>query len=693
MSVPLERWRAAFSLGQRLGVLPREAAEAALEDMAARPPAELTPALVAFWVDLPEAQLEELLDGSAGEDTGVEGSGVSRPGQVVEPTLLQIGAEIGDFVLQAPLGAGGMGQVFRARQRSLARDVALKVLSPALAQDPEGQRRFLREARTLAKLSHPRVVTCYQVGQTASGQPFMAMELMRGGDAAGLAKRAGGSLSEADALGLCRDAAEALVAFEAAGLVHRDLKPQNLFLDDEGRAKLGDLGLARSSQGADRMTLTGVAVGTLPFMSPEQLAGEGDLDVRSDLYALGATLQALLTGKAPRVNQGPPQGLDASPRTVAFVRRCMTQDRERRYPSAAAALVALQEALAGLSGRGQEAACDPAPRAAPAPEARRWGPYVLGGAGVALAALLALSQALGPQAPGVGTPERPPRALAEAPTASAQDEAPTASAQHGEDAPAVREPAERPEPAPQYSQVPDEPEPRADPAGPLRGLPVYPPGQSLSEAPPGTYTSRPNPGEAWGRAAAFDPEARRLPLRVRWTLTAAPARDSGPLADWERGHGFAGPAAVFFELGLRDENAPITAARELGEAWWLSLSVGRDGRAQGLVRQANRQRPGNSDLIAVAQPGLPRVPGVAILERFACRLDLRLPIAVDLDATRDGWTLTLSQADRELARERGRWSASAAPLPARFADAVHLWSHTGNFSGGAGESTFQVEVR
>ncbi|MCA8926250.1 MAG: serine/threonine protein kinase, partial [Planctomycetes bacterium] len=310
----LDDWRRAFALGEEQGLIPAEVAAAALEDLAGRPVAELTPALVAFLVDVPEAQLLELLRGAATAATAPLGEGAQTLG--AEGELLP-GAQLGDFVLGAPLGAGGMGRVYRARQLSLARDVALKVLKPALAEDLEGHRRFLREARTLAALNHPRVVTCYQVGSGDDGSPYLAMEFMPGGDVASLAKRAGGRLDERRALQVACDAAEALVAFEAAGLVHRDLKPQNLFLDEDGRAKLGDLGLARSSAGSDRMTLTGMAVGTLPYMSPEQLEGAPDVDVRADLYALGATLYTLLAGRPPRINQGPPRLPDASPRTAA----------------------------------------------------------------------------------------------------------------------------------------------------------------------------------------------------------------------------------------------------------------------------------------------------------------------------------------------------------------------------------------
>src|SRR5690606_8517953 len=161
-------------------------------------------------------------------------------------------------------------------------------------------------------------------------------------------------LPERRALEVARDAALGLTALEAAGLVHRDLKPTNLFLTDEGRVKLGDLGLARNQAGADLLTLTGVAVGTPAFMAPEQLEGGTDVDVRADVYALGATLFSLLSGAPPRPAQGPPPDLarrcpGVTPRTLALVRTAMALEPARRHPTARALQAALEEALRGLA--------------------------------------------------------------------------------------------------------------------------------------------------------------------------------------------------------------------------------------------------------------------------------------------------------------------------------------------------------
>jgi serine/threonine protein kinase len=211
---------------------------------------------------------------------------------------------IGGFRLIRPIGQGGMARVFLAEQVSLGREVALKLMSPHIANDADATERFLREARTAATVNHPNVVSIIDVGR-ADGQLYMALELVTGGDAAQLAQRAGGLLPEAQALALLIDCANGLQALHDARLMHRDLKPSNIFITGSGSAKLGDLGLARSADDADRMTMTGHLVGTPAFMSPEQANASKDLDIRSDIYALGATLFALVTGRQPFEGNGP----------------------------------------------------------------------------------------------------------------------------------------------------------------------------------------------------------------------------------------------------------------------------------------------------------------------------------------------------------------------------------------------------
>lgn len=285
------------------------------------------------------------------------------------PTSQKPGLErIGPYRITGTLGAGGMGTVYRAMQESLGREVALKVVNPTSAADSRFQDRFLREARVMAQIQSPYVVSCFDAGM-ADGQLYMALELVKGGDLLGLLQRKSGNLSEPLALALMRDCLEGLEALEAARLVHRDLKPANIFLSDQGRAKLADLGLARPIRQAeaDRTTMAGMIMGTPAYISPEQARGEDDIDVRADLYSLGATLYHLLTGSTPfpandpiatlmRVLNDPlpdPRDLrpDLSEAAVTFVRRLLEKERTKRPPSARAARDLLDDVLRVRSAR------------------------------------------------------------------------------------------------------------------------------------------------------------------------------------------------------------------------------------------------------------------------------------------------------------------------------------------------------
>lgn len=262
-----------------------------------------------------------------------------------------IPTRIGPYRILGQLGSGGMATVYRAIQEPLDREVALKLVSPQLAMDGSFRDRFLAEARTMAKLGTPFVVTCYDAGE-ADGRLYMALELATGGDLLGLLARKGGRLPEPLALGLIRDSLVGLEALESAGLIHRDLKPANIFVAEDGRAKLADLGLARSTSG-DRETMAGMVMGTPAYISPEQARGESDLDIRSDLFSLGATLFHLVTGGTVWVADGPMATLvrvlhdpvpdprtrrpDLSEGISQLILRFMEKDRTRRPPSARAA--------------------------------------------------------------------------------------------------------------------------------------------------------------------------------------------------------------------------------------------------------------------------------------------------------------------------------------------------------------------
>jgi hypothetical protein len=283
--------------------------------------------------------------------------------QAPTPAALPLdpGAVFGAYRIDGRLGEGGMGIVYRATHTTLGRPAALKVMRAELSSDRGFAERFLREARTAAALSHPQVVTIHDAGE-CDGQLFMAFELVEGGDLAGLLDRRG-PLPWREALQLIDRCAAGVEAIAAAGLVHRDLKPTNIFLDAQGRPKLGDFGLARTTAGDDRMTHTGVGMGTPSYMSPEQAHGLTDIDVRSDLHALGGTLFTLLTGKPPyegatawvvvnKVCSEPPpdprlHAPQVPPGVAAFIAQAMAKERVERFPDAAAFRAALQALVSG----------------------------------------------------------------------------------------------------------------------------------------------------------------------------------------------------------------------------------------------------------------------------------------------------------------------------------------------------------
>ncbi len=257
---------------------------------------------------------------------------------------------ISGYALLELLGAGGMGRVWRARQLSVGREVALKLLDPQLAREASFAERFAREARAAASVHHPNVVACFDAG-SCDGRYYVALELVEGGDAAALARDQGGRLAIADATAIALDCARGLEAVALAGLIHRDIKPANIFLTrapgQGGVAKLGDFGLARPSGGEARVTHTGAALGTPAYMAPEQARGERGIDIRADIYSLGASLFELLTGEPPyggatayavvsQVLHGPvpdPRRLNAaiSPALAAVVKRAMARTPGERY--------------------------------------------------------------------------------------------------------------------------------------------------------------------------------------------------------------------------------------------------------------------------------------------------------------------------------------------------------------------------
>jgi serine/threonine protein kinase len=222
------------------------------------------------------------------------------------------GTRIGPYEIQSTIGAGGMGEVYRARDMSLGRDVAIKVLPDTFADDPERLARFEMEARTLAALNHPNIAQVYglEKGQGRAPRSALVMELVEGETLRGRISR--GPLPPEKAVDVAIALAEALSVVHAKGITHRDLKPENIFLTAEGRIKVLDFGLARwhpPDANADltmmpTQTMAGVIMGTIGYMSPEQVRGD-TADARSDIFALGCILQKCSSRVAP--SNGPRQ--------------------------------------------------------------------------------------------------------------------------------------------------------------------------------------------------------------------------------------------------------------------------------------------------------------------------------------------------------------------------------------------------
>src|SRR5881394_1173444 len=212
---------------------------------------------------------------------------------------LSKGQRLAQYEVLSPLGSGGMGEVYRARDLRLDREVAIKVMAEHVAADPEMRRRFETEARAVAALSHPGILSIYEL-VVVEGIPVAVMELLEGET---LRQRLGrGALEWREAVRIAASVAEGLAAAHAKGVVHRDLKPDNVFLTSGGLVKILDFGLALqrldpvTSPATIAQTAQGVILGTFGYMSPEQVLGER-VDGRSDVFAAGCVLSEMLTGR------------------------------------------------------------------------------------------------------------------------------------------------------------------------------------------------------------------------------------------------------------------------------------------------------------------------------------------------------------------------------------------------------------
>ena len=237
------------------------------------------------------------------------------------------------YDLQDEVGRGGSGIVYRAVDRRLKRNVALKILPPDLAFRSDVKERFLREAETAARLNHPNIVPIFSVDER-EGLAWFVMALVEG-ESVGDRVRSRGSLPFADVKRIMREVADALAYAHLRGVVHRDIKPDNILLDSQsGRALVTDFGIARATtEGESRLTATGTAIGTPSYMSPEQCAGERELDGRSDLYSLGAVAYYMIAGQPPFDGPSTPvimmKQVTEKPAPVSRYRHDVPRDLER----------------------------------------------------------------------------------------------------------------------------------------------------------------------------------------------------------------------------------------------------------------------------------------------------------------------------------------------------------------------------
>ncbi len=335
---------------------------------------------------------------------------------------LSVGARLGPYEILSSLGAGGMGEVYRARDTRLQRDVAIKVLPERVAKDPEALTRFEREARTVSQLSHPHIGAVYDVGRDGETE-YLVMELLEGEMLSERLLR--GPLPLEDVLRFGRQIAQALDAAHRRGVAHRDLKPGNIMLTKSG-VKLLDFGLARAlapssdtlthaATAASNLTQDGFILGTVGYMSPEQAEGR-EIDARSDIFALGAVLYEMVTGRrafegssraatlSAVLTSQPPPIRSVRPEMPAaiepLVSLCLAKDRDRRWQSAHDVDLQL-EAIAATASHPELPAAS-APRTT-----TRWLPWIAAGLLAALAAAALLWKGRSAPAPPARTVQFP----------------------------------------------------------------------------------------------------------------------------------------------------------------------------------------------------------------------------------------------------------------------------------------------
>src|SRR5215472_11445634 len=317
------------------------------------------------------------------------------------------GTKLGPYEIVSLAGAGGIGEVYHARDTRLGRDVAIKVLPEALASDADRLRRFEQEARTIAALNHPNILGIHDIG-AQGGAPFLVSELLEGQTLR--EKLVSGPLPVRRTIEYALGIAAGLVAAHEKGIVHRDLKPENVFVTRDGRIKVLDFGLAKLVTPEENheatvtlmspATLPGMVMGTVGYMSPEQVRGEA-ADARSDIFSSGAVLYEMLTGKrafrretsaetmTAILREGPQElsetGWQGPPELQRILGRCLEKNVEQRFQSASD----LAFAIESLSGASSTPSASAMTRVAEPPKAKRvwplWVAAALGALGLVAA--------------------------------------------------------------------------------------------------------------------------------------------------------------------------------------------------------------------------------------------------------------------------------------------------------------------
>ncbi len=273
---------------------------------------------------------------------------------------LAAGSNLGPYRIIEPIGRGGMASVFKAYEASLDRYIALKVLPPEFMHDPTFAERFTREAQTVARLEHPQIIPIYAYDiDSVTGTPWMAMRLIAGGSLSQRIKR--GRVAPAESTRILKEVADALDYAHGAGVIHRDVKPQNILLDDSGRIYLADFGIAKMIEGSAHMTQTGMITGTPQYMAPEQALGQA-INKSIDIYALGIVAYELFTGRVPFSADTPvavlmkqanepmplPPVSEVQEEVTRAILRATAKDPKARWPTASAFARALSTATTSV---------------------------------------------------------------------------------------------------------------------------------------------------------------------------------------------------------------------------------------------------------------------------------------------------------------------------------------------------------